>query len=247
MNTWGKVIGAGLGLVSGGPIGGVVGLVLGHSLDSMLPQWRRNANLARAQAVFFRATFRILGSLAKADGRVSEREVAMVEQLMQRLRLDATSRRRAIRCFNDGKAHGFRVADEVNELARETKAHIELRRLALEMALEIAFADGRLKPEGRSFLERMAASFGIPERELSAMLELRGAGPEAEFTPYEILEVETDASMAEIKRAYRRLMAKHHPDKLVSRGLPPEMLALAEERTREIRAAYDQLRQERGA
>jgi len=63
---------------------------------------------------------------------------------------------------------------------------------------------------------------------------------------YRVLGVDPDAGEKEIKTAYRRLMNQHHPDKLKARGMPESMIPVAEEKTREIRAAYDAIRQSRG-
>lgn len=244
MSAWGKVIGAAVGLFSGGPMGAVFGLVVGHSIDAGVPRLRQAGDVVRIQSIFFERLFELLGHVAKADGRVSEAEVAAVETLMVRLSLDDRARRRAIECFNRGKRPSFQAAGALRELREVTAGHDQLRRLGLEMIIEMACADGRLKPEGCQVVDTAAWSFEIPAADVEAMLALR-AGTAAGPSPYEILGVTPDTTNDAIKKAYRRLMARHHPDKLVSQGLPPEMLELAAERTREIRAAYDQLRRER--
>lgn len=245
VNAWGKVIGAALGLASAGPLGALLGLVVGHSVDAGLSQVGRTAHLVKVQAVFFAAVFKLLGHLAKADGRVSESEVAAVESLIGRLELDAAARRRAIQYFNTGKRPGFDPTAVLDELERYTRGHGQLRRLAVEMLLETALADGRLKPEGEAVLDRVGRSLGFTPGELAGMLRRRG-GERSGPTPYEVLDVPPDASFEVVKRAYRRQMARHHPDKLVARGLPPEMLAVAAEKTTAIRQAYEQIRRERG-
>jgi len=62
---------------------------------------------------------------------------------------------------------------------------------------------------------------------------------------YSMLGVKSDATDGEVKKSYRKLMSQHHPDKLVSRGLPEEMIKLATEKTVEIKAAYEQIKKER--
>jgi DnaJ like chaperone protein len=77
----------------------------------------------------------------------------------------------------------------------------------------------------------------------------RGAPPRRGPTledAYAVLNVSADASDAEVKRAYRRLMSQHHPDKLVAKGLPEEMMKLATQKTHEIRQAYDRVKAARG-
>jgi DnaJ like chaperone protein len=90
--------------------------------------------------------------------------------------------------------------------------------------------------------------------QLEALLRAGGAGPSARGAPtrdrladaYAALGVSEDASPAEIKRAYRKLISQNHPDKLAARGLPESMRAVAEERSREINAAYDLVKSARG-
>lgn len=244
---WGKIVGGVCGLFLGGPIGAAFGVVLGHSLDSGMGNLLLGSDLAALQRAFFETLFRLLGHLARSDGRVSEQEVAYTERLIARMGLQREVRRRAIVLFNQGKQPGFDWNGELRDFAQVSRGQPQLRRLLLELLIDGALADGRLKAEGRRILETSADALGVPRAELEAMLGRRGRGQAMEkVDPYAVLGVPRNASPDQVKRAYRRLMSRHHPDKLVAKGLPPEMMAVAERKTREIRAAYDQIKAERG-
>ena len=131
----------------------------------------------------------------------------------------------------------------------------------IEIQLQAAYADGTLDPAEQRLLLEICKRLGIPEfafRRLERMIQAerhygrgtggrsgRGAGPTLNDA-YAILNVKTDASDAEVKRAYRRLLSQHHPDKLVSKGLPEEMMKMATQKTHEIRQAYEQVKEARG-
>jgi DnaJ like chaperone protein len=134
----------------------------------------------------------------------------------------------------------------------------------LEIQLQAAYADGELAPAEDALLQRICARLGIPlgvyrglERMVRAERHFAGAGARAGGgqpprrgptleDAYAMLNVSPESSDAEVKRAYRRLMSQHHPDKLVAKGLPEEMMKLATQKTHEIRQAYDKVKAARG-
>ncbi len=254
MRVWGKIVGGTIGFIAGGPFGAFVGAALGHAVDANAAAlgW---FDLADAQRAFFETLFAVMGHLARADGRVSEREIGVAEQVMRRMRLTSARRREAIRRFNEGKRADFDLAAALARLRSSCGAQPQLFRLFVELQLETALADGALKPQGRAVLEQICLRLGIPVWELERMQAARGAAGAGrgraprdalQSDPYQVLGIDRGAGTGEIKRAYRRLISQHHPDKLVSRGLPAAMLDLAKEKTAEIRAAYERIRTERG-
>ena len=243
---WGKLVGGALGLALGGPFGAALGVLVGHSVDEGLAPLLGGGGLDSLRKRFFETAFRLIGYLSKADGRVSEQEVAFAEQLMARMALEPAARQAAIRLFNEGKSREFDAVAAVAAFRDVSAGQHELRRLLLEILIDAALADGRLKSEGRSVLRVVASGLSISERELDAILAMRIPAERVEAEPYRILGISHEASMEEVRRAYRRLTARHHPDKLMSQGLPEAMMRMTEEKTREIRWAYEQIRKERG-
>jgi DnaJ like chaperone protein len=218
------------------------------------------------QAAFFKALFCSLGFLSKADGHVSPSEIRMVENLMQRMRISGEDRQKAIRFFNQGKAPGFQLNSALADFARLSLARRDLRQMFMQIMVEAAFSsDGLTAPE-QTVLEQIARELHIPASMLSAMLQARqfgggysggdrraggrsaGAGVQRGTLPqaYAHLGLTSSASDADVKKAYRKLVSQYHPDKLVSRGLPEEMMEMAKTRVREINTAYEQIKQAKG-
>lgn len=269
MSLWGKVIGGALGFWLAGFWGAILGVVVGHQLDRALARFslQRGGHRERTQVAFFEATFAVMGAVAKADGRVSENEIAFARSVMDRMSLSEDQRQLAIRLFTEGKQPGFPLDRALARFRRACHRRRTLIQMFLEIQLQAAFADGRLDEAERELLLHIFARLGFSARQFShletivrAANHFGGAGsweesarrteppprPDRVQEAYQVLGVERNASDAEITRAYRRLMSQHHPDKLVAKGLPEEMIKLANERTQEIREAYDTVREVRG-
>lgn len=269
MAWWGKVIGGALGFMLGGPLGALLGAALGHNFDRGLGMVLRGGGAAagdteRVQAAFFTATFSVMGHVAKADGRVSETEIALARQVMAQMRLSAEQKAAAIRLFNEGKQADFPLEGVLEQFRRETHRRRHLIQMFLEIQIYTAFADGVLQDIERSTLLHICNRLGYSRlqfEQLVAMVQAQqqfagAAGGPGRGGPapkgasledaYAVLGVQRQASDAEVKKAYRRLMNQHHPDKLVAKGLPEEMMEMAKQKTQEIRAAYDRIREARG-
>jgi DnaJ like chaperone protein len=254
MNVWGKIIGAFIGLLFGGLGGALFGAFLGHAVDSVAPRVGV-INLAAAQQAFFKALFSTMGHLAKADGRVSEREIAVAQEIMSRMQLSAHQRRLAIELFNQGKQPGFALAPTIQAFYQVCGSQPNLLRMFVEILLDAALADGKLDTAAVAVMLSICNHLGISQAEFEQMVNMRhnAAGyrrqarqpQRANSDPYQVLGIVPGASDREVKQAYRRLISQHHPDKLVSKGLPKEMMDLAKDKTAETTAAYDDIRKRR--
>ena len=254
---WGKVIGGIIGLLKGGPAGAIFGVFLGHMVDRFLTGLSGGN---RTRDAFFGAMFSTLGHINKADGRVTKVEIAAAEQLMHRLQLTETERQRAIRFFQQGKESDFDLESTLREFARHSMLRPELRIMFIELLLEAAVADGTLCAAEQAVLVHACTILNIPANVFSAMLRARQSGAGAGHGQYQqapnqgeslgqayaSLGLEVDATAAEIKKAYRKLVSQYHPDKLVSQGLPEEMMEMSKKRVREINAAYDKIKASKG-
>jgi DnaJ like chaperone protein len=249
MQWTGKLIGGALGAFLG-PMGVAFGAMLGHQYDVNVT--RRSLRPTGEQ--FFHSTFLVMGHVAKADGRVTEREINAARAVMHSLRLDAVQIRAAIELFNQGKQGEFQLEQELGILRAACHSQPEILRVFLEIQLRFALWGSDMTGATRVRVTRMATLLGA-SAPLLARLEaaLRGdsreVGPAGEAraaAAYRTLEVDPTITDAELIKAYRRLMSKHHPDKLKANGLPDSMLEHAKQRTQAIREAYELLREQRG-
>lgn len=270
MSWWGKVVGGAFGFMLGGPLGALLGAVLGHQFDKGLRLQDqiggpfRPGDQERVQMAFFTALFSTMGHVAKADGRVSENEIEMARGVMQQMRLDEQQKRAAIDLFNQGKQPEFDLDAVLEQFRQESHRRRTLLQMFLEILTHAAYADGVMHPREQNVLRHISQRLGFSATEfeqLVSMVEAQrrfhqqyagGAGrptgrPAADRLKqaYELLGVNESASDAEIKKAYRRQMNQHHPDKLVARGLPEEMIRIANEKTQEIKEAYELIKKSR--
>ncbi len=272
MSFLGKAFGGTFGFLLGGPLGGILGTALGHQFDKGMdglegfsgPSFRRG-NQRRIQMAFFTATFSIMGHLAKADGKVSKAEIDIAEAVIRNMDLTTDMRKAAIRLFNEGKSSDFPLNDVLDQLRDECHRRTTLIRMFIEIQLQAAFADGALDPIEERMLLYICNRLQFPKFEyeqLKAIVQAqqrfsaqdyrqqRRRVPKRPSTPrlgdaYAVLGLNPSASDIDIKKTYRRLMSQHHPDKLVSKGLPKEMIRLANEKTQKIRKAYELIRERR--
>ena len=277
MNWGGKIIGGTLGfLLGGGPIGAALGAFLGHQFDNgqIGPNLLTGSpDPVLVNELFFPSTFRVMGHIAKADGRVSEQEIASARAVMRALHLNPGQMQAAIGYFTEGKQPGFDLDGLLGQLRSSLAPYPELAHFFLEIQLQASLAGNGLSQVPRAHLQRVATVLGVSPPDfarLESLLRFRqnmgaagaGAGPGAAdpnaalgaaaankerlAQAYVMLEATVDMADEEIVKCYRRQMSKHHPDKLKSNGLPESMLERAKERTQQIQAAYELIRARRG-
>ncbi len=262
----GTVIGALIGLKSGGFTGLLMGAVLGYVVQSWFTRGGvPTGSKAEIQQSYFDALFLTLGKIAKADGQVKDVEIQRAEAIFQHMRLSATMRKQAIALFNRGKRADCDIDPVLAQFARLSRGSLSLRRIFLEMLLDVAEADGMLSANEWHIIDRVCVQLGYPREILIVMLKMRGFSrahsqhgggqqQQRQYTrsttaaaenPYTLLGVNRGDGKSVIRRAYKKLMSQHHPDKLIAKGLPPEMIRVAEEKAKKIQRAYEQIKNER--
>ena len=260
MSWWGTVIGGAFGFLVGGPLGALLGAALGRNFDqglNQLPGAGHYEPQERIQTAFFTATFSVMGNICKADGLVSSAEIHVARHVMAQMQLNPEQVNAAMALFNEGKKAGFSLDAVLNQLRTEIGHRQTLKRMFIEIQCMAATADNAVDQTERKLLVHLCDVIGFSRTELEGLLNAfnsnfhrgqQGTTParNSASEAYKILGVKASNSDDEIKKAYRRLISQHHPDKLVSKGLPEEMIKIATARTHEIRQAYELLKEKRG-
>jgi len=250
------LIGAVLGAIFGGFGGLLIGAALGYVVTRAIQQ-SILGGLSVAQSHLIESLFSIMGAVCKADRVVTRDEIKVVEQIFGLLRLGDEQRQAAKAAFNRGKQPDFDLDAAVDHFAVISHRRAPLLQLFLQLQCMAVAADGKVERAEHEMLVRIARRLGLDEQDvarLEALLRATGKGSfgsdqqsskQRLADAYEALGISPDADPSTIKLAYRRLISQNHPDKLAARGLPESMRAVAEERSRELNAAYDLIKEAR--
>ncbi|HEY6131490.1 MAG TPA: co-chaperone DjlA [Halioglobus sp.] len=260
---FGKVICGLIGFAAWSIPGLILGVIIGHAFDRGLAkalQFGSPENIERIKNSFFETTFLLAGYLAKVDGRISKSEIELTEQFIAQLGLNAEQRQRAIDLFRRGSATDFAMEPTVATFLQTCGPQRQLQHTLLLFLISLAHADQGMEPAEHAALVRIANAMGMYAVQLEQLLRMARAqeqfhrqrndtvqrGTSLEDA-YAALGVDSAVSDKELKRAYRRLMSENHPDKLIAKGVPAEMIKLATERAQEIQAAYEAVKKARPA
>ncbi|MBA2657049.1 MAG: co-chaperone DjlA [Tatlockia sp.] len=240
------------------------------------PYWRYHVeNQEQIQQIFFEATFSVMGHIAKADGRVSPQEIAMAKTLMADMGLTPEQKIAAQNFFNQGKSTNFNLEKIIRELRENCSANPELLKLFMDIQYRSAQTDGFSEKKlqaldlifrrlgfapirdqyrfyedfGRHSSSQQQSSNSSRQRSGNYNGGYQNTQQSAQSTlqsAYALLELDRNANKQETKKAYRRLISRNHPDKLIAQGLPEAMIKIANEKTQKITKAYDVICEAKG-
>ncbi len=258
---WGKIFGLIIGSMLFSKLhifGPILGLYFGHKLDKFFCKFNGLRGKIN-QVVYFRATFSVMGHIAKAKGKVTQNEIDLANGIMDQMRLQGEMRKKAQDAFRQGKSSSFPLESTLFEVKRACHDRNDLLHIFLELQIQAAFADGDIDPQEREIIYTIGKVFGIPQEHLDQRLSMQDGAyhfnqggdhwnPQIQAqrlkNAYAILGLEEGADAKAVKRAYRKLMNEHHPDKLAASGLPPEMMEMAKQKSQEIQAAYEVIKKQ---
>ncbi len=258
---YGKLVAGFFGLLLGGFVGLVLGLFVGHIFDRGLQrtlQFASPENLARISQSFFETTFMLLGHMAKADGQISREEIDHTEQIFVQMQLSAAQQAKAKEAFRRGAAPEFDANEAVTRFLETCGNQQQLSQTLLLFLISMALVDQHIDAGERAALERISNMLGFGAAQLDQLLRMSqaqghfhqqagAAAPQSTLADaYAALGVDEGVSDKDLKRAYRKLMSENHPDKLIARGVPEDMVRLATEKSQDIQAAYERVKKSRG-
>ncbi len=263
MSWWGKVFGGTFGFMLGGPLGALLGASVGHNFDRGLGGINNADQVETIQSAFFTAIFFMMGNLSKVDGRVSQDEIHIVQHVMRQMNLNVQQKKVAMNLFEQGKNQDIQIEEVLGQFRKECHRRRNLMQMFMEILVMTALADGALHKSEEAILWKTSQTLGFSKVEFQHILQRGQAQQHYQQTrgsqtnnisdggrlnvtnAYKLLGISVSATDQEVKKAYRRQMNQHHPDKLVSKGLPQEMMNIANQRTQDIKAAYELIKETR--
>lgn len=252
-------------------LGFILGPLLYNVFNRIAPV-RRNID----RTLYLQITFEVLGHLSKAKGAVTQNDIVMATRFMDSLQLQGDARRLAQASFNHGKDKEYPLRARLRELYQSYRNQRDILNLFCEHLIQAALIGGQLHPQEEQILFSVADELHISRTRMAMYIQMIMASyhfqqntqysrqyqdyrysNESEYRgytstrsnineAYRVLGITAAADTTTIKRAYRKLMNEHHPDKLISKGLPKEMLEAAKQRAQEIQSAYDVIKAQHG-
>jgi DnaJ like chaperone protein len=241
LGIFGKILGGGLGWAVGGPIGALIGIALGDAVDSKgksLTSSQFRGTRGPTQAGDFGAALLVLSAaVIKADGKILKSEIKFVREFFT-AQFGVQKTNEYIRLLQEILKQNI----EVRQICLQIKGNMQhpLRLELLHYLFEVSKADGNIDPTEVAEIRRIAQYLGISEKDFISIKNMFYADTNS---AYKILEISKSATDSEVKKAYRKMALKYHPDKLANLG--PTFKKNAKDKFQKVQDAYDQIKKER--
>jgi DnaJ like chaperone protein len=239
MGNFGKWLAGGLGFVMGGPMGGILGFLVGSMIDSTTgqPSTYTTSTVRTTQGDFGMSLLVLVAAVMKADGKVVKSELDYVKQFFIR-QFGEESARQALLMLKDIIRQEIPVRDVCLQISRNMDYSSRLQ--LLHLLFNVSLADSRIQPSEIEIIEKIAGYLGVAA---SDFLSIKNMFIPETDSSYKILETDPSSSNDEVKKAYRRMAMKYHPDKVSHLG--DDFRRTADEKFKKVNEAYDKIKKER--
>ena len=243
MSIWGKIIGGTTGFALGGPLGAIIGMMIGGSFDRSARKFSSSNQISQQQKknVFALCIIVLSAKIAKADGQITKEEIYTFKE---KFNIQAEEMSEVSKIFNEAKKSSFgfkNIADQVGNLFSDNKVLLEQ---LLNNLFYIAEADGLTSSNEVEVLRSISQSFHFNETDFQRIFHSRLNNKESD--PYKILGVTREDSDNNIRKKWIELSKEHHPDYLIAKGMPKEFIKEANKELSSINLAYDKIKELRG-
>ena len=239
MSIWGKILGGATGFAFGGPIGALLGGVAGHAIDKIKTKKKLPEETALKQIGFAIGVIVLSAKMAKADGKVTEDEIRAFKE---KINVPESEIKNVAKLWDQAKktTDGFQIyARQIANLLEKNSSVLEE---LLKLLIIIALADGKITIPEIKYLKEVGNIFGFSEEDFERIYSSKSG---VSSDPYQILGVSRDASINEIKQKWKQLAINHHPDRLISQGIPEDLIHKSTSRLKEINNAWDTIQNKR--
>ena len=235
MAIWGSLIGGMIGFSLGGPFGMLLGSLIGGKI-SRAKSRAGFQSFAQPQQVFALSLIVLSAKLSKADGQVSKEELIAVKD---KLRIPENELDQVGKIFNKAKEESAGYEPYAQQIAQIYRGNINVLEEVVNILFYIAEADGNVSESELKMIEHIAQIFGLTETQFNSIKESRKSSDK--LNPYVVLESKPDDAIEIIRKKYLKLSKEHHPDLLMSKGVPQEVIDESKAKMRAINSAWNQV------
>tara|TARA_Y100001970_G_C14164519_1_gene820488 strand:- start:291 stop:1022 length:732 start_codon:yes stop_codon:yes gene_type:complete len=237
MSIWGSLIGGMVGFSLGGPLGMLLGSLIGGKI-SRAKSYRSSSfeSFAQPQQIFALSLIVLSAKLTKADGKVSKEELIAVKD---KLRIPENEIENVGKIFNKAKEESTGYEPYAKQIAKIYKNNPNVLEEVINILFYIAEADGIISDSEINMIENIAQIFGLNKFQFNSIKESRKSSDK--LNPYIVLESNPEDHIQDIRKKYLKLSKEHHPDLLISKGVPNEVIEESKKKMRAINSAWNQV------
>ena len=236
MSIWGSLIGGMVGFSLAGPFGMLLGSLIGGKISRARSAAGNFGTFAQTQQIFALSLIVLSAKLSKADGQVSKEELIAVRN---KLKIPENEIEQVGKIFNKAKQESTDYEPYAQQIAQIYKNNPNVLEEVINILFYIAEADGNVSKSELDMMQHIAQIFGLNQVQFNAIKESRKSSDK--LNPYIVLESKPEENLQTIRKKYLQLSKEHHPDLLISKGVPQEVIAESKKKMRAINSAWDQV------
>ena len=235
MAIWGSLIGGMVGFSLGGPFGMLLGSLIGGKVSRAIARGGFNAQ-AQGQRIFALSLIVLSAKLSKSDGQVSREELIAVKD---KLKIPESELDQVGKIFNQAKEESAGYEPYAKQIAQFYKGNINVLEEVINILFYIAEADGNVSQSELNMIQHISQIFNLNQSQFDSIKESRKSSDK--LNPYIVLESKPEDDLQTIRKKYLKLSKEHHPDILMSKGVPKEIIEESKKKMRAINSAWDQI------
>ena len=235
MSIWGSLIGGAIGFSFGGPLGMLLGSFIGGRISKARSSVRPSS-FQQNQEIFAISLIVLSAKLSKADGQVSKEEIAAIKD---KLKIPKSEMAQVGKIFNKAKEESTGYEEYAEQISQIFRNNLNVLEEVINILFYVAEADGVVSKSEEIMIEDIARIFGLSKSQYNGIKESRKSSDK--LNPYLVLESSPGDSLQTIRKRYLKLSKEHHPDLLMSKGVPEEVIAESKNKMRSLNSAWDQI------
>ena len=236
MSIWGSLIGGMVGFSLGGPFGMLLGSLIGGKISRARSTGAGFRSFGQPQQIFALSLIVLSAKLSKADGQVSKEELIAVKD---KLKIPENEIEQVGKIFNKAKQESTGYEPYAKQIAQIYQGNLNVLDEVINILFYIAEADGNVSQSELRMIEHIAQIFGLSQSQFNSIQESRKSSDK--LNPYIVLGSNPEEDLSSIRKKYIQLSKENHPDLLISKGVPSEVIEESKKKMRAINSAWDQI------